>query len=100
MNNYSFQTKGKSARAIKYLFRDCKNLSFDLHDEITCFEKVGCRGFIQNTDNGKIVYIISQPLFNQLVMYRTAESLKDFHGGPNQWCKESEYKQRILELLK
>lgn len=100
MKNYSFLQKGKSTRAIKYMFRDCKNLSFDLHDEIIYCEKVGCRGFIQNTDNGKIVYIISRPIFNKLVMYRTAESLKDFHGGPNQWCKESEYKQRILELLK
>lgn len=99
MKNYSFLQKGKSTRAIKYMFRDCKNLSFDLHDEITCFEKVGCSGFIQNTDNGKIVYITTEPV-NGLAMYRTAESLTDFHGGPNQWCKESEYKQQILELLK
>lgn len=99
MKNYLSLSKGKSVRAIKYMFKDCKNLKFYLRDDVTCYQKVGCIGFIQNTDNGKIVYITTE-LVNGLAMYRTVESLTDFHGGPNQWCKESEYKQKILELLK
>lgn len=99
MKNYLLPSKGKSVRAIKYMFRDCKHLKFYLRDDVTCYHKVGCIGFIQNTDNEKIVYITTEPV-NGLTMYRTAESLTDFRGGPNQWCKESEYKQKILELLK
>ena len=65
--------------------------------------KKGCSGFIKNPQNEKIVYINTesscyQPLSDK-ILYRTAESLRDWTGGRNQWCKEDELVKSVSMIL-
>ena len=92
-----FISKGMLMTKTKNLFKGM-DFTFKLHNEVTCYQKVGCSGFIQNNANGKIVYINTQPL-NGKVMYRTAKNLTDYTGGMNQWCYEAEFKNKIIIAL-
>jgi hypothetical protein len=49
-------------------------------------DKRGCSGFIQKGQN--IVYVNTERCFNLGYMYRTADTLKDYTGGQNQWAKD------------
>lgn len=49
-------------------------------------DKRGCSGFIQKGQN--IVYVNTEQCFNLGYMYRTADTLKDYTGGQNQWAKD------------
>jgi len=51
-------------------------------------DKRGCSGFISH--NGNIVYVNTEPCFNLGLMYRTAESTKDYTGGVNHWAHNLE----------
>ena len=92
-----FVSKGMLMTKTKNLFKGM-DFTFKLHNEVTCYQKVGCSGFIQNNTNGKIVYINTEPL-NGKIMYRAAKSLTDYTGGPNQWCYEYELKSKVLAIL-
>ena len=48
--------------------------------------KRGCSGFISLA--GAIVYVNTEPCGSLGLMYRTAEHLKDYTGGPNRWAKD------------
>ena len=48
--------------------------------------KRGCSGFISLA--GAIVYVNTEPCGSPGLMYRTAEHLKDYTGGPNRWAKD------------
>jgi len=49
-------------------------------------DKRGCSGFISLA--GAIVYVNTEPCGSLGYMYRTAEHLKDYTGGPNHWAKD------------
>jgi len=49
-------------------------------------DKRGCSGFIAL--QGAIVYVTTEPCGTLGYMYRTAEHLKDYTGGPNRWAKD------------
>lgn len=50
--------------------------------------KRGCSGFIVNKANNSIVYTTTEPVMTNLTyMYRFADSLSDFYGYRNRWCK-------------
>lgn len=49
-------------------------------------DKRGCSGFISRGD--RIVYVNTEPCGSLGYMYRTAEHLKDYTGGQNQWAKD------------
>lgn len=49
-------------------------------------DKRGCSGFISLA--GAIVYVNTEPCGSLGLMYRTAEHLKDYTGGPNRWAKD------------
>ena len=64
----------------------------------------GCSGFVENAENGKIVYINTEvlPFTGQeyRVLYRTAKHLKDFTGGFNQYATPAKLAEKVIELLK
>lgn len=49
-------------------------------------DKRGCSGFISR--GGAIVYVNTEPCGSLGYMYRTAQHLKDFTGGVNQWARD------------
>lgn len=49
-------------------------------------DKRGCSGFISH--NGNIVYVNTEPCGRLGMMYRTAESTKDYVGGVNKWADD------------
>ncbi len=49
-------------------------------------DKRGCSGFIAR--GGAIVYVNTEPCGSLGYMYRTAQHLKDFTGGVNQWARD------------
>lgn len=49
--------------------------------------KLGCCGFIVNKVNNSIVYTTTDTTMNLTYMYRFADSLSDYHGYRNRWCK-------------
>ena len=82
-----------SALKVKNMFKGLA-YEFKLRNIDVNGQKRGCSGFIVNTVTNKIVYIDTEPCFNaaglygnknNAVMLRSAESLKDYHGGMNQW---------------
>lgn len=61
-------------------------------------DKRGCSGFISL--GGAIVYVNTEPCGSLGYMYRTAEHLKDYTGGPNRWARDLDSLVRgIGELL-
>lgn len=73
------------------------NLEFHLKNITINGDKKGCRGFIVNKDNGKIVYINTESyvedftfLTNGSILYRTAQHLTDYTGGANNFAKDLE----------
>ena len=63
----------------------------------------GCSGFIVNTANGKIAYVNTEesvygPLQGK-ILYRTAESLKDYTGGMNRWSTDADIVSDVWDLL-
>ena len=62
-------------------------------------DKRGCSGFISR--DGAIVYVNTEPCGSLGYMYRTAEHLKDYTGGPNRWAKDLDsLVAGITQLLK
>ena len=61
----------------------------------------GCSGHIVDPNTGNCVYINTEhvPLLGGRVMYRTAESTKDFTGGWNRFCSTIELPAKIVELI-
>lgn len=65
----------------------------------------GCSGFIKNLENGKIVYVNTEPSvygpFSQKVMYRAAKDFKDYTGERNQWGElaDEQFIDDIVEEL-
>ena len=49
-------------------------------------DKRGCSGFIEL--HGAIVYVNTEPCGSLGYMYRTAQHLKDYTGGPNRWARD------------
>ena len=64
----------------------------------------GCSGFVENAENRKVVYINTEVLTftgqEYRVLYRTAEHLKDYRGGFNQYATPVKLAQKVSELLK
>jgi len=48
-------------------------------------DKRGCSGFISL--DGVHVYVNTEPCGQLGYMYRTAQHLKDYTGGPNRWAR-------------
>lgn len=92
--------------ALKNRFKKVGNYEYYLKNININGVKRGCDGFIRNPENGKIVYLTTEyvcgncykPLANKM-MYRTAKDLKDFSGGENQWCVESELVDKVVKAL-
>lgn len=61
----------------------------------------GCSGFLRNPETGKIVYISTDLNHgtNIQAMYRSAEHLKDFTGGRNNFCDFDEITECAVALL-
>ena len=63
----------------------------------------GCNGFVKNPNNGLIVYVsteMSTPLGKEYgVLYRSAQSLKDYVGGKNWFATPSCVADSIVDLL-
>lgn len=58
----------------------------------------GCSGFISLGQ--AIVYVNTEPCGSLGYMYRTAQHLKDYTGGPNRWAKDLDsLVQGINQLL-
>jgi hypothetical protein len=51
-------------------------------------DKRGCSGFISL--NGAIVYVNTERCGSLGYLYRTAEHLKDYTGGPNRFARDME----------
>ena len=51
-------------------------------------DKRGCSGFISL--NGAIVYVNTETCGRLGYLYRTAEHLKDYTGGPNRFARDME----------
>lgn len=66
----------------RFFFSD----SVHLKNIIINGDKRGCSGFISR--DGAIVYVNTEPCGSLGYMYRTAEHLKDYTGGPNRWAKD------------
>lgn len=61
-------------------------------------EKRGCSGFISL--GGAIVYVNTERCGSLGYMYRTAEHLRDYTGGPNRWARDLDSLVRgVNELL-
>ena len=65
--------------------------------------KRGCSGFIQNTDNARIVYVDTEkscyaPMKNGN-LFRTAASLHDDRGGQNRYATDMNIANAIVKLL-
>lgn len=79
------------------------NLEFKLKNIQINGVKKGCSGFIQNKDNGKIVYVSTeessfQP-FTDKSLYRTATSMSDFTGGYNNFAINENLSACIVKML-
>lgn len=82
------------------------NLKYHLRNISINGVKKGCSGFIENVDNGKIIYITTEicgyvPL-EKKTMFRFAENLKDYggKGGFNQWVNTDELFPTLIKNLK
>lgn len=62
----------------------------------------GCSGFLRDPATDRIVYINTDLNHGTAreALYRTAEHLKDFTGGHNQFCEFAEITERAVELLR
>lgn len=79
-------------------------LEFYLKNENINGMRVGCSGFVKNTENNKIVYVSTvkncyEPLSKKNLI-RVAKSLKDFSGERNQFATDEELASKIVELLR
>lgn len=64
---------------------------------------VGCSGFVENTDNNKVVYVSTEkstygPLANQNI-YRHAQHTSDYTGGHNLSASDRELPSAIISQL-
>jgi hypothetical protein len=105
-----------SSQKVKAMFKPYSNLVVETKNIRINGQLRGCSGFIQNNDNGKIVYLTTEPISftgntksfegnglygdnNKAIMYRTAKTTKDYTGGVNQWCSLNSFKNCILSAL-
>lgn len=63
----------------------------------------GCSGFIKNLTNGKLVYVNTEThTFTgnpYRVLYRTAEHLKDYTGGFNNYAEPQQLGKHVVKML-
>lgn len=101
----------KSATSFVTGFRNMLKRELTPHDINVCSFTAGhyfCSGFVEK--DGKYVYIsydiprygekidFSQQGVNG-VLYRTAKSERDFHGGPNNFCSIEQLPKAIVDLF-
>lgn len=63
----------------------------------------GCSGFVTSPATGKIAYVNTDCNHGRSVgnaYYRTAESTRDFRGGPNKFASYGDLPRAVVELLK
>lgn len=95
-----------SSQKIKAMFRDC-DFEVLTKNILINGQKRGCSGFIVNKTNNKICYLTTEPYFKSglfgrernEIMYRTAEHIKDYQGGLNQWCSFRDLKENVKRML-
>lgn len=61
----------------------------------------GCSGFLRDPATGQIVYISTDLNHgtSRQALFRTAEHLKDYRGGRNNFCDFDEITESAVELL-
>lgn len=74
-------------------------LKFYLRNTSVNGRRTGFSGFIENLSNGKIAYVYVDN-DNNINMYRTASSIKDYFGGRNIFSTEEGLPEKVLSLLK
>jgi len=105
-----------SSQKVKAMFKAHSNLMVETKNIRINGQLRGCSGFIQNTDNGKIVYLTTEQISytgnteafqgngmwgdeNKACMYRTAKTMKDYTGGCNRYCSLDNLEKFVLSLL-
>jgi len=105
-----------SSQKVKGMFKKYPNLLVETKNIRINGQLRGCSGFIQNKDNGKIIYLTTEPISftgnterfqgdgmwgdnNKACMYRTAKTMKDYTGGNNQWCSFESLENNIIAML-
>lgn len=93
----------KTKNIIKQANLDNLPIKFHLATVKVNASNMGCSGFVENTNNGKIVYINTDcmPFTGQpyKVLYRTASHLKDWRGGSNNYATPDELGKCVLRML-
>lgn len=92
--------------ALKNRFKKVGDYEYYLKNININGSKRGCSGFIKNPETKKIVYLTTEYVcgncykpFENKVMYRKAKDLKDYTGGTNRWCLESELVNEVVKAL-
>lgn len=66
--------------------------------------KRGCSGFVVNTENNSIVYLNTEKScasFLPPILYRYADSVKDYRGYHNRWAEDlDDLADSVVKLLK
>ena len=76
---------GMMMTAVKNRFKKvASELEFNLRNTNINGRKVGCAGFVSNPENGRVIYLDTEEGFNYKVLYRVADSTKDYTGKANQ----------------